>query len=177
MALLIAFIVAMLITMALVPVLVRFAPMLRIIDLPGGRHVHTTPVPKVGGIAMVVGALAAMFIAVPSGLRPYGAYIAASLVILAFGVWDDRVELRPWAKLAGQLLAILIVMTFGGISIESYTLSETYALPVWIGAPLTVVFILGVTNAINLSDGLDGLAGGTTLLTAARASAARASGW
>jgi UDP-GlcNAc:undecaprenyl-phosphate/decaprenyl-phosphate GlcNAc-1-phosphate transferase len=94
-------------------------------------------------------------------------YLLAALVLLAFGTWDDRVTLDARTKFIGQLIAVLIVMVAGHVSIDTLMLSERVALPDWLGFSLTLLFLLGVTNAINLADGLDGLAGGTTLLCCA----------
>jgi UDP-GlcNAc:undecaprenyl-phosphate GlcNAc-1-phosphate transferase len=166
MDLLVAFVIAMLITMALIPPLERAAGRLHMLDKPLGRKVHTQPIPRVGGVAMVIGAL------LPLGLwlradPTLAAYLLAVLVLLVFGVWDDRVGLNAFTKFAGQLLAVLIIMLAGHVSIDSLMLSERVELPPWLGLSLTLVFLLGITNAINLADGLDGLAGGTTLLCCA----------
>ena len=91
-------------------------------------------------------------------------YLLAVIVLLVFGAWDDRVNLSAPAKLAGQLCAVLIVMLAGHVSIDSLMLGERMILPPWLSFSLTLLFLLGITNAINLADGLDGLAGGTTLL-------------
>ncbi len=96
--------------------------------------------------------------------RLLAAYLSAALLMIVFGVWDDRVSLSPAAKFGGQLLSVLIIVLVGGVSIASVTLTERIALPSYIAMPLSILFLLGATNAINLSDGLDGLAGGTTLL-------------
>ncbi|MEP7313466.1 MAG: MraY family glycosyltransferase [Pseudomonadota bacterium] len=167
MSLLLALIVALAVTMALVPLLMRWAGALHVLDEPGERKVHDTPIPRIGGIAMCVGVVVSVVAWLSTNDPRVIAYITGAAVILGFGVWDDRVDLPPFAKILGQLLGILAVMLFGGIAIDSFTLVDRHHLPAWIGMPLTVLFILGVTNAINLSDGLDGLAGGTTLLTAA----------
>lgn len=163
MDLMLGFLLAMSVTMALIPPLMHAAARLHILDAPGHRKVHSTPVPRVGGIAMAAGTLLALAL---SGefQQPMPAYLAAVGVLLAFGVWDDRVTLSAGAKLTGQLIAVVLVMTWGGVTISSTTLAERYLLPEWLSVPLTALFLLGVTNAINLADGLDGLAGGTTLL-------------
>lgn len=157
------FLLAMSVTMALIPPLMNAAARLNILDAPGHRKVHATPVPRVGGIAMAAGTMLALAL---SGefQQPMPAYLAAIAVLLAFGVWDDRVTLNPGAKLVGQLIAVGLVMSWGGVTISTTTLTERYLLPEWLSLPLTALFLLGVTNAINLADGLDGLAGGTTLL-------------
>lgn len=158
------FLIAMSVTMALIPPLMRAAERLNFLDDPGERKVHAAPVPRVGGIAMAAGVLLALAF---SGefAQPMPAFLAGIVVLLAFGVWDDRVTLSAGPKFAGQVIAVLIVMLWGDVSIDTLTLTDRHALEPWVSAPLTFLFLLGVTNAINLADGLDGLAGGTTLLS------------
>ena len=163
MDLLLAFILAMVLTMALIPALMRRAGAMHVLDAPAERKVHARPMPRVGGIAMAVG------VAVPLLLwldldRLTAAYLASALIVLLFGVWDDRATLSPGIKFLGQLIAVHIVVLVGGVEIHSLTFASRIELPEIIAAPLTAFFLLGVTNAINLSDGLDGLAGGTTFL-------------
>jgi len=150
----------------LIPPLMRVAARLQVIDDPAGRKVHTQPIPRIGGIAMAVGSLLPLCLWLPMD-RTLAAYLLAVLVLLVFGAWDDRVALRARTKFAGQLIAALIVMLVGRVSIDTLMLAEPVALPDWLGFALTLLFLLGITNAINLSDGLDGLAGGTTLLCCA----------
>jgi UDP-GlcNAc:undecaprenyl-phosphate/decaprenyl-phosphate GlcNAc-1-phosphate transferase len=163
MDLMLGFLLAMSVTMALIPPLMNAAARLHFLDAPGHRKVHATPVPRVGGIAMAAGTMLALAL---SGdfQQPMPAYLAGISVLLVFGVWDDRVTLSAGAKLIGQLIAVALVMSWGGVTISTITLTERYVLPEWLSLPLTALFLLGVTNAINLADGLDGLAGGTTLL-------------
>jgi UDP-GlcNAc:undecaprenyl-phosphate/decaprenyl-phosphate GlcNAc-1-phosphate transferase len=166
MDLLLAFVIAMVLTMALIPPLVRVAARLQVFDDPASRKVHSQPMPRVGGIAMAAGSLLPLCLWLPMD-RTLSAYLAAVIVLLMFGAWDDRVTLGPRTKFAGQLVAVLIVVLAGHVSIDTLTLGERVALPNWLGFSLTLLFLLGTTNAINLSDGLDGLAGGTTLLCCA----------
>ena len=166
MDLLLAFILAMVLTMALIPPLMRRAGALHVLDAPGERKVHARPIPRVGGIAMAIGAAVPLLLWLELS-RLASAYLVSALVVLAFGIWDDRVSLPAGAKFFGQLIAVLIVVLVGGIEIHSVTLAGRIELPGLVAVPLTVLFLLGVTNAINLSDGLDGLAGGTTFLCCA----------
>ena len=115
---------------------------------------------------MAVGALLPLCLWLPMD-STLVAYLLAVVVLLAFGVCDDRFTLNALTKVAGQLCAVLIVMLMGHVSIDTLMLGERIALPGWLGSSLTLLFLLGITNAINLSDGLDGLAGGTTLLCCA----------
>jgi UDP-GlcNAc:undecaprenyl-phosphate GlcNAc-1-phosphate transferase len=120
-------------------------------------------VPRIGGAAMIVGAT--LPIALLLDLTPQiEGLLLASLVLLLFGLADDLLDLRWPVKLLGQALAVGTVMLVGGVQVGSWTPEIREALPAWIAAPLSFVFLLGITNAINLADGLDGLAGGTTLL-------------
>lgn len=157
------FVIAMSVAMLLVPLLARGAERFHVLDLPSPRKVHTTPVPRIGGIAMVVGT--ALPLVVWLRFTPaLEAFLLAAAVLLVFGIWDDRVDLDYRVKLLGQVIAIGIVMFYGDVRVESLTLGARDPIPEWISLPLTFLFLLGVTNAINLADGLDGLAGGTALM-------------
>jgi UDP-GlcNAc:undecaprenyl-phosphate GlcNAc-1-phosphate transferase len=134
-----------------------------IVDRPGERKIHSIAIPRIGGLAMVIGVLVAAFIVIP--LEPNDRwFLAAGGVLAAFGAADDRFDLDYRVKLAGQVIAILIVAVLGHTQMHSVTLDERLPLPQWVSLPLTVFFLVGITNAINLADGLDGLAGGTTFL-------------
>ena len=157
------FLLAMIATMAWLPLFGRLATRWGIVDKPGVRKVHTKPIPRIGGIAMLLGVLLAAIIVIP--LDPRDVWFLISAVVLAiFGALDDRFDLDYRLKLLGQLLAVFIVVLAGGTQIYSITLDDGLTLPPWLSLPLTVFFLVGITNAINLADGLDGLAGGTTLL-------------
>jgi len=157
------FILAMVVTMAWLPLLVRFAPKWGIVDEPGTRKVHVAPIPRVGGLAMTMGVLIASLLAIKLQAQDRWFLLAASILVV-FGALDDRFDLDYRLKLVGQILAVGVVVVFGGIAIHSVTLDERIALPGALSVPLTILFLVGITNAVNLADGLDGLAGGTTFL-------------
>jgi UDP-GlcNAc:undecaprenyl-phosphate/decaprenyl-phosphate GlcNAc-1-phosphate transferase len=157
------FVLAMVVTMACLPALVRLATRWLIVDQPGARKVHSVPVPRVGGIAMAVGVLVAALVTIDLQSQDRW-FLAAAGVLVLFGALDDRFDLDYRIKLIGQLLAVGIAVTAADVQVRTITLDDTVVLPQWISLPLTVVFLVGVTNAINLADGLDGLAGGTTFL-------------
>jgi UDP-GlcNAc:undecaprenyl-phosphate GlcNAc-1-phosphate transferase len=157
------FIVAMVVTMAWLPLFARLAGRLGVLDRPGARKVHSLPIPRVGGLAMLLGVLIAAAMLIPLEPRDMYFLIAAS-VLAAFGALDDRLNLDYRIKLLGQLLAVCIVAIAGDVQIHSVSLDERVLLPQWLSLTVTVVFLVGITNAINLADGLDGLAGGTTFL-------------
>lgn len=164
MQLLLLLVVALTITVALIPPLANAAGRFRLLDRPGERRVHDTPIPRIGGIAMAVGMLVPLvFMASQPGEWTF--IYAGVAILLTMGILDDRFELEwPW-KLGAQLLACALAVGVGGVTIESATLTDRIELPAVFATTLSIVFLVGVTNAINLSDGLDGLAGGTTLLS------------
>jgi len=166
MELLLALILATVVTAVLIPLLERRAAALHVMDQPGGRKLHERPVPRVGGMAMAVGAALPILIWLPLDRRLVAGMLAA-LVVLLFGIWDDRANLPPRIKFLGQSVAVALVVLVGGVSIHSITLTGRIELPALVALPLTFVFLIGVTNALNLADGLDGLAGGTTFLSLA----------
>jgi len=158
------FIIAVFMTMVLIQPLMRLAVRWHFVDLPDARKVHSAAIPRIGGVAMVIGAM----VPVAVWLMPQtqiAAILAGVAIILLFGVWDDRSNLDYRVKFLGQILAVLIVVIYGGISIRYVPFWSANALPDYLAIPITVFALLGITNAINLADGLDGLAGGTTLLS------------
>ncbi len=164
MALLLNFLMAMFVTMLLIPPLIRNAQRWQFVDMPGDRKVHTQAVPRIGGIAIVVGALVPIVIWLPVA-REVVAFLIGALIILGFGLWDDRANLDYRLKFFGQAVAVAVVIGYGHVMANTLPLFGDGSAPLFLTVPLTVLFLLGVTNAINLSDGLDGLAGGTAMLS------------
>jgi UDP-GlcNAc:undecaprenyl-phosphate/decaprenyl-phosphate GlcNAc-1-phosphate transferase len=163
MAYLMPFAIAMVIAMASLPLLARVATRWGIVDRPSMRKVHEAPVPRIGGIAMAIAVFLAAFIAID--MQPADRwFLLAAAVLVAFGASDDRYDLDYRVKFIGQFLAVGIVVVAGDVQVRAITLDDRIMLPAWISMPLTVLFLIGITNAVNLADGLDGLAGGTTFL-------------
>lgn len=157
------FVIAMFVTMAVIMVVKRYAVELQFVDMPNERKVHTKIVPRVGGLGMVVGSLLPLMLWLPldGALKAIGFGI---IVLLIFGVWDDRKDINFKLKFLGQILASILVVYWGGVCIKWLPFFPSFTLPAFIGMPLTVFVLVAITNAMNLVDGLDGLAGGTTLL-------------
>lgn len=155
---------AMSISLAVVPVMVRLAPRLGMIDKPDPRKVHQTPIARVGGWGIIAGAL--LPILYVAGDEPLiHAFVLGALVLFVFGTWDDRMEVGHWAKFLGQFIAVGILVGFGGIHVQSLPFLGIEDLPPAVGIPFTVIAMVGVINALNHSDGLDGLAAGESLLS------------
>ena len=160
------FIVAMFITMVLIPPLMKAGARFSFVDIPDARKVHSTPMPRVGGVAMVAGAVTPILIWVQQPVEVLALLLGVG-VILVFGVWDDRRPLNYRMKFLGQMVAVGIVVFYGDIVIKYVPFCGLDPIPYAVSVPLTFFALLGITNAINLADGLDGLAGGTTFMSIA----------
>ncbi|MED1862448.1 UDP-GlcNAc:undecaprenyl-phosphate GlcNAc-1-phosphate transferase [Fictibacillus halophilus] len=162
-ALLICFIASVLLT----PVVKRFAFFVGATDKPNQRKVHQKIMPRLGGLAIFLSFLIGVLIVQPASQYTVPIVLGA-IVIIITGVFDDIFELSPKVKLLGQIIAAGIVI-YGGVEVHFINLPFDYRLSLGIlGVPLTLLWIIGITNAINLIDGLDGLAAGvssTVLIT------------
>ena len=151
--------------MALVPALSRYAGQLGLNDQPSSRKVHVQPIPRVGGIAISLAVCLSILVWVPLHPTMIG-LVFGGLWIALFGAIDDVFDLHYMAKIVGQLPPIAVAI-YSGITVEHLPFFGLDPAPVWICTIVTAVFFLGITNAINLFDGLDGLAGGCVLVTLA----------
>ncbi len=162
------------VALALTPLAKRLALRVGAIDVPGERRVHRTPTPRFGGLAIAAGVLivgwAARLLPGPAAaLDPYPllGLTCAAVPILALGMADDRWNVSPWVKLVVQSCAAITLTLFGfGVPV----LTNPFGPPIELGAfnvPITVLWVLVVTNAINLIDGLDGLAAGVVAIACA----------
>lgn len=164
MLLIISFMVAMLISVVMVPGLMRVALPLGLVDEPNERKVHQSSIPRIGGIAIAAGSLIPIFCWVELSSEVI-AYLIGAVVIVIFGIWDDRSELGYRTKLFGQILAITLFIYLSRTTIQWLPFQGLSIAPLWLSVFLTFIALLGITNAVNLTDGLDGLAGGTSLLS------------
>ncbi len=160
------FLIGLIITYISTPLIRRFAIKLEAVDQPGKRRINSRPVPNLGGIAIYLGFTAAVLFGSPPTTDRTGILLGGSLIML-IGVIDDIYELRPSIKLFGQILAA-VVLVLSGISIEF--ISNPFAdSMIYLGIfaiPVTIIWIVGVTNTVNLIDGLDGLAAGVSIIAA-----------
>ncbi len=161
---LIVFLVAISLTMILIPLLIQLAPELGLLDHPDERKVHHHATPRVGGIAIFVGSVVPMLIWLP-GSRLLVAILLAFTVLLLFGVWDDRSNINYRIKFIGQVLAASTVVILGDATVYHLPLLSDVELPGYFAKAITIIMLVAVTNAVNMSDGLDGLAGGISLLS------------
>lgn len=156
--------VAFFATIVLLPQLMHVSERLGLVDHPAQRKVHVRPIPVCGGIAMVCGVCIALalFGMQWTVLMPY--CLGAGLLVVV-GLLDDLRDIGYRLRLACQLVAALIV-AIGGTTLHHLPFFTGPAgSPLWLDVAATTVFIVAVTNAVNLLDGLDGLAGGCVLLS------------
>ena len=156
------------------PLVSRGSIRLGLVDAPGGRKVHPQSVPRLGGVAVVTAMVLAMILVRLWGPQDFGPAIwpalqplaTAGAVIFGIGLLDDVRGVGPATKVVVQVAATVLVMT-AGLLIERVTvLGMTWQLG-WLAWPITAAWIVGLTNAFNLIDGIDGLAAGVAALAAA----------
>lgn len=159
-------IVSIFLTVSLIPIMTRLADKYQLVDFPNPRKVHIRPVPRIGGLAMAIGAFIPVLIWARSE-QFVTAFLASSGILVLFGFLDDMKGLDYKVKFGGQILSALVIIFYGGLRISSLggLLPGEMRLPEWLTIALPLVSIVGVTNALNLADGLDGLAGGIALLS------------
>jgi UDP-GlcNAc:undecaprenyl-phosphate GlcNAc-1-phosphate transferase len=151
------FAAAFLSALVLTPVIRAIALRARIMDIPNDRSLHALPIPKTGGIAIYFAfALPVIWLASKGHPLIFSMILAASIVLLV-GFLDDLIGISPASKMAGQALAGLVLIG-SGIKIG--------ILPDVISIPLTLFWLVGVTNAVNLLDGMDGMAAGVSAIAA-----------
>ena len=155
------FLFAFLGTGALTPLMVWIGHRWNLVDIPADRKVHVVPTPRLGGIALYAGFIGSLLLnsIVPDWMV---AVLVAGSLLLIIGVLDDIRELPAWAKLLGQLLAAGIVTASGKV----LTLFPPGPLGEMANVLLTILWIVGITNAFNFFDGMDGLATGLAILLA-----------
>ncbi len=160
-------ILAFVISLVLTPLVRKFAINHGIMDVPkDDRRVHKSAMPLMGGVAIYIAVIIGLFIFVPISSRLFGVVVGATLILIS-GIIDDWKGLSPTMKIVFQLAAG-IALILGGIRIDFVTNPFTASGNVYylstFALPLTLIWVVGISNTINLIDGLDGLASGVTLI-------------
>jgi len=160
-----AFAVATVVSWLATPVSARLARRVGVIHVPRERDLHERPTPGLGGLAILAAVLVAAAVFLP--LRgEYLGILAGAVAITLLGAVDDRVDLHPAAKLAGQTAAATLPVA-AGVYVDHVTLPFLGAFDLGpAGPPLTVIGTVAVVNAVNWTDGVDGLAAGVCLIAA-----------
>lgn len=157
--------VAFLITLSSMSLLSSFASSLGLMDIPGGRKGHDMRTPLVGGIGIFIGSLSLIFVSGESFYAFIPFFMIAGVLLLV-GVVDDAIELSPRLRLAVHMLAGLLMIFWAGNKLSSFgNLFGTGAVPLGVMAvPVTLFAVASAINAVNMTDGVDGLCGGLVLI-------------
>ncbi|GKV56746.1 undecaprenyl-phosphate alpha-N-acetylglucosaminyl 1-phosphate transferase [Sporosarcina sp. NCCP-2222] len=152
----------------LTPLVIKFAFRIGAVDRPNYRKVHAQIMPRIGGLA-IFGAFMIGYLILrpedPDATYNTAGIIVGAFLIIATGFLDDMLEITAKAKLVGQLAAALVVVMWGGLQIDFVNLPFFGQLDFgYFSIPITIIWIIGITNAINLIDGLDGLAAGVSTI-------------
>jgi len=151
----------------LIPLLVPAAEQLGLTDHPNGRKQHEAPTPMHGGLSILIAmvATAALFKDVASSAM-LAFYLSGGLLLL-IGIVDDLKDITWKWRIGAQVVAALIMIYLGGVSVQQ--LSDVVGIKGlmlgWIAVPVTVFVVVGTINALNMADGVDGLAGGQALVS------------
>ena len=157
---------SMIVSLILTPIIIKISHKMGIVDKPNFRKVHTKPVSVLGGTVILFSFLLGIWLGHPIETEVKPLVIGAVIMYLV-GLVDDLYVLRPVIKLLGQIIAALVVVYYGiTIDFISLPIGPTIHFGV-LGIPITVIWIVAITNAINLIDGLDGLASGVSAIALA----------
>lgn len=168
------FLIAWIGGLVLVPRIRQIALRLGLVDQPNRRKIHTEPTPRVGGIAIYLGTFIGALPFLSEASKIQGVLLAGTFIFI-IGLLDDILDLAPKVKLAGMILAVFILFLYR-VRIEFVTDFFAGQGLVALGLltyPLTLLWVVGLTNTVNLIDGVDGLAGGVAFIALATLLAVR----
>lgn len=176
----IAFLLAFITAFVVTPYTIRLAKKVGAVDVPNDRRINRKTMPRLGGLAVISGfMISAIYLIITMALENKINFLADNLNIKLLGILggilvlgiicyiDDVKNIKPIAKLTGQIIAALIVVS-SGVVIDNFTIpfkENNVIINEVLSYIITIIWIIGITNAINLSDGLDGLSSGITLLS------------
>lgn len=177
----VAFFIALIASLIITPFITKRAVNLNLVDKPGGRHIHKNPVPRLGGLAIYLSLLISCLLFIvfygrytPKGFTHFellGILVSGTLIFLV-GLFDDLMSLPAWLKLSAQIFASIIAWVcqvqvkflanpLFFLHLSNYRVIELHPL---VSCIITIGWLVLITNALNLIDGLDGLAGGVALI-------------
>ncbi|MDT3958360.1 MraY family glycosyltransferase [Staphylococcus kloosii] len=157
---------SMIVSLILTPIIIKVSQKMDIVDKPNYRKVHTKPVSVLGGTVILFSFLLGIWLGHPieTEVKPL---VIGSVLIYLVGLIDDIYDLKPIIKLIGQIVAAIVVVYYGvTIDFISLPIGPTIHFGI-LSVPITIIWIVAITNAINLIDGLDGLASGVSAIALA----------
>ena len=178
---LIAFAISAVIVLITTPIVRKIGLKSGLVDMPGGRKVHKRPMVRLGGVSLYIGTLVALLVVWGIGgfvdvtgeplspAKEYGIWgvTVGGLAFFLIGLMDDLFNLSPISRLFMQAIVATLAWNVG-VSIDFLTIpfSGLVLLPTWLSLPVTILWLVGMANAINWIDGLDGLAAGVSGIAA-----------
>ncbi|MBP3654402.1 MAG: undecaprenyl/decaprenyl-phosphate alpha-N-acetylglucosaminyl 1-phosphate transferase [Oscillospiraceae bacterium] len=166
--LILSIILSFVISFAMTPIVKTFAIKIGAMDVPrDARRMHDHPIPRMGGLAIFFGFLLTVVLFADI-TREIQGILLGSIIIVILGAIDDMIGLNAWMKFSGQIIAAIVAVGHGVIiqffsNPNIFSGNELIALEM-LSVPVTILWIVGVTNAVNLIDGLDGLACGVSTI-------------
>ena len=171
------FIIALITALIITPYVRALGARFEVLDSPGIRKVHQKEIPRLGGVAIFIATLIPFmgflflgdFMAkeIHTFWKPLLGLTLGCLIVFGIGIWDDIHRLTPWPKLSAEIVAAGVVFFFG---LKIQLLSNPFGIQLdlsWLSGPLTILWLVGITNALNLADGIDGLAVGIATFASA----------
>ena len=163
------FLVAVFISLMMTPLVRKFAFRIGAIDIPKDeRRIHNKPMPLLGGIAIYASVIIACLLFLPINKTLVSILIGGTIILIS-GIIDDLKGLSPKLKIVFQLLAGLSLI-LGDVKVDfvtnPFTISNSIIYLKWLSIPITLFWVVGITNTLNLIDGLDGLAAGVAMISA-----------
>ena len=136
------------------------------IDVPNERSAHLNPIPRGAGVAIFLAYFLVLLCCYTSLAMQYKGFILASLIIFVIGVYDDNRGVEPKAKFIGITIATLLIFFIDGLRIDTLGVwfGHEVTLPLFFSLIVTIIAVVGFTNALNLIDGLDGLSGSVSIV-------------
>ncbi len=160
---------AFLVTLAVTPFAIWLAHKNNWVDVPNERKIHTQPMPRIGGLGILAGIVVGFFLTAIFESSNWVLWLLIPVMLISvMGFIDDVRGLSFKTKFLVQIMASILAVVFVGVNISGFTnpLTHTHINFGLLGPVITVVWIVGITNAVNLSDGLDGLAAGLSAISA-----------
>ena len=156
-------VVAVVVTIACVPLARWLSFRLGAVAEPGGRHIHSQPTARLGGLAIMAGFVVSM-VCFGRGVQDWAQVVGIAVAVAILMAADDILGLPYWTKLVIQAVCSLVVAWLFAISINSISLPAFAIHLAWAAIPITIIWLMGMQNSINLLDGVDGLAAGVVAI-------------
>lgn len=164
----IPFVSATLMSLIATPIVRKFAFKIGAVDVPkDDRRVHKKAMPLMGGLAIFAAVIISVLIFLPLDKTTFSILVGGTLIVIS-GIIDDLKDMSPKVKLLFQILAG-VVLILGGIKVDfitnPFTSNSSLLYLRWLSIPITLFWVVGITNTLNLIDGLDGLAAGVAMIS------------